>query len=117
MKLLARCPLISITALTVYVLVNMAGGALHHHHETVTRPADPLVSHTDLQLHTTDPADEDGDEDHCLLCSVLHLAQTVPEALHVEGIIAPAGKAVPLPPRLRPPPSERLTRARSPPLA
>jgi len=118
MKVFRRCPLVSIAALTAYLAVNIGAGALHHHHGATIWPEMLMTGcGTDLQIQATDPADDDDDdEETCVLCSVLHLAQTLPTAFHVEAVTALTGEASPAVAIFRPSPLETATHARAPPV-
>jgi hypothetical protein len=118
---LPRYRLVCVAALTAYLVVNVGVGALHHHQhpEAATRPGDsPAARDLDLRFQTPDPDDDDDDdEETCLLCSVLHLAQTAPGQVHVEVLIVPSGETLAAAAPLPPPLFETPTRARSPPRA
>jgi len=119
MKVFRRYPLVSIAALTAYLLVNIGAGALHHHHGATVWP-ETLVTGcgADLQIQATDPADDDDDdEETCALCSVLHLAQNLPTSFHVEAVTALTGEASPAVAIFRLSPLETATHARAPPVA
>ena len=107
-----RCPLVSIAALTAY-LVNIGAGALHHHHGAEHGNA----CETDLQFQTANPAesDEEEDEDTCLLCKVFHLAQSLTTTFHVEAVAILTGEAFSATAIIRPYSIATTTHARSPP--
>jgi hypothetical protein len=114
---LLRCPLVCIAALTVYLVVNVGLVALHHHPVAGTRPGEvPAAPDTDLQFQTCNTADGDGEED-CLLCSVLHLARTLPTPCYVEAVTAVTGKAFPTSAITRLYPLETAAQPRAPPVA
>src|SRR5437763_10846755 len=89
---------ISFAALAIYVGLNVGAAALHHHHHEATEhePAGVAV----LQIQP--PGDSDDGEDTCLLCNVLHLAQTPPALTQVEIATAAAGQPIPATPLIRP---------------
>jgi hypothetical protein len=119
MMCVLRQRLVSIAALIAYLVVNVGAGALHHHHRAAAaRPGTvPAACGTGLQFQTAgQPGDED-DEDACLLCSVLHLAQTVPGKLHVAVLIVPTGQAFSAAAIIQPLLLATPSRARSPPTA
>jgi hypothetical protein len=110
--------LVSIAALTAYLVVNIGAGALHHHHGAALPPGKvPAAGGAGLQFQTTDQAGDDDEEGTCLLCSVLHLAQTLPSKVHVEVLIALTGEAFSAPAIIQPHLLEAPARARSPPMA
>jgi hypothetical protein len=114
-----RQRLVSAAALTAYLVVNIGAGALHHHHQgTAVRPGmSPAACGTDHQFRAAGPAGDADDEETCLLCSVLHLAQTLPSKVHAGLLIVPTCEALPAPAIFLPPPLETPTHARSPPVA
>ena len=111
--------LVSIAALTAYLVVNIGAGALHHHHGTAMPPGKvPTACGTDLQVQATGQADDDDDEEEtCLLCSVLHLPPSVPVRAQVEVLILPSGEAFSTAAIIQPHLLATPTHARSPPLA
>jgi hypothetical protein len=118
MMFVLRHRLVSIAALTAYLVVNVGAGALHHHHGAALRPGKvPTACGTDLQFQTAGQAGDADDEETCLLCSVLHLPQTSPGEVHVEVLIVPTGEAFSAAAILQPHLLETPTRARSPPTA
>jgi hypothetical protein len=114
-----RHRLVSIVALTAYLVVNVGVGALHHHHHgAAPRPGTSSVTYgAELRFQTTGQAGEDDDEESCLLCSVLHLPQTLPGKVHVQVLIVPTGEAVAAAAVLQPHLLETPANARSPPTA
>jgi hypothetical protein len=116
---LPRHRLVSVTALTAYVVVNIGAGALHHHdHGSAEWPGVSSVAcGTAHHFWAAGPAGNADDEETCLLCSVLHLAQTLPCKVHVGLLIAPTGEALSAAAVIQPHLLKAPTRARSPPLA
>jgi hypothetical protein len=114
-----RHRLVAIAALTAYLVVNVGAGALHHHHHgAAARPGKvPTACGTDLRFQTAGQAGDADEEETCLLCSVLHLAQTPPGTAHAEVLIVPTGEAFSPAAIIRPHLLATPTRARSPPLA
>jgi Protein of unknown function (DUF2946) len=116
MKLFVRCPLVSVAALATYLVVHVLGGALHHHHGTENGSERlQTTSNADLQFQTAGAGDGD-DEETCLLCSVLHLAQILPTALHFEAITTLTGEALSATAIIRPHHLQTATHSRGPPL-
>jgi hypothetical protein len=113
-----RHRLVSLAALTAYMVVHIGAGSLHqHHHGAAMRPGKvPAACGTDLRFLTTGQASEEDEEETCLLCSVLHLAQTPPGKLHVEVLIVLTGEAFSAAAIIQPYPLEPPTHARAPPL-
>jgi hypothetical protein len=119
MMFVLRHRLVSLAALTAYLVVNVGAGALHHHHHAAAgRPGTlPAACGTGLQFQTTGQPGDEGDEETCLLCSVLHLAQTAPGKLHVAVLIVPTGQAFSAAAIIQPLLLAAPSRARSPPTA
>lgn len=116
MNPLLRCPLIGNTALAAYLAVHVFAGVLHHH-EAQSRPErSPIALNTELCFLTSSQADNDGEEDACLLCSILHLAQIPPTALQLEAVAALSREAVSATALIRPHPLQTATHSRAPPL-
>jgi len=93
--MLLRYRLGVVAALAAYLVVNVGAGALHHHHRAECRPGgSPTVPATKLQFENADRNDDDGEE-HCLLCSVLHLARILPTPCHLENVAILTDKAFP----------------------
>src|SRR5438132_13447746 len=90
MKLFPRSPLVSVTALTIYLVVQVVTAAHHHHHGAPSDESSSATScDTSLPVYTVLPADLDhDDEGPCLLCSVLHLPQTLPGLCQLEAATA-----------------------------
>jgi hypothetical protein len=115
MKSVLCGPLVCGAALATYLVVHVFAGGLHHH-GTANRPARvPITDATELQLQTNSP-EEDQEEESCLLCSVLHLAQIPPTALQIEAITVLTGEAFSATAILRRHPLETATYSRGPPL-
>jgi hypothetical protein len=110
MKFVVRCPLVSLAALSAYLLVYVLASAVHHH-----GAAGPLASSTELQYQTTDAADSD-DEETCFLCAVLHQSQIAPTALHVEAATTLNSDVLCVAALIRPHPLETAIYSRGPPL-
>jgi hypothetical protein len=116
MMVFLRGPLVCIAALTAYLVVNVGAGALHHHPGAETQPGGlATASDFDLPFQTCDATDGDGEE-HCLLCSVLHLARILPTPCSVEAITVLTAKTVPTSAITRLYPLETATYARAPPI-
>src|SRR5438270_9601727 len=94
MKCLLRCPLVAVAALATYLVVHVSAGVLHHHGAEHQTGRSSTASHADLRFQTSSPAENEDDEETCLLCSVLHLAQILPTALHVEAVTALNGEVL-----------------------
>src|SRR5262249_32854038 len=100
MKSFLHCPLVCVAALATYLVVHVFA-AVFHHHEAESRPARLLTSyHARPHFQTASPADND-DEETCLLCSIFHLAQMPPAAVHLEWVTALHGEALGAPAILR----------------
>jgi hypothetical protein len=110
-----RGPLVSLTALTSYLLVNLGAAALHHHHGVEIRVSSSAVSASTACFQAIDEQDDD-DQEHCVLCSVLHLAQSLPATYQSECLCRLAGEAISLVPAIHPHLLESATHARAPPL-
>ncbi len=118
MRFLRRCPLVSVAALTMYLMVHVFAAALHHHHAAENQPArSETASASGAQLQTTSPAEDDEEKGTCALCSVLHRAQMLPSSFHVEAAAALTGKAFSTATIIRPYPVETATHSRAPPKA
>jgi len=116
MMFLRHHRLATFAALTAYLVVNLGAGALHHHHGSAARPAEvPTARGPDLQFLAAGQADDD-EEETCLLCSVLHLAQASPSTVHGEALVAPTGEAFSAAALLEPHLLAAPAHARSPPL-
>jgi hypothetical protein len=113
-----RLRLISIAALTTYLVVNIGAGALHHHHQgTAGQPGmSPAARDSTLQIQAAAPAGDD-DEETCPLCHVLHLARTLSKKVHPGLPIVPTGSTLSAAAIIQPHPFKATTRARSPPVA
>jgi hypothetical protein len=110
--------LVSIAALTTYLVVNVGAGALHHHHGTAVGADEmPAAPCTGLLFQASDQADDGDEEETCLLCSVLHLAQTSPCKVHATVFLALSGASLSTAACIRPHLFQTPTRARSPPVA
>jgi hypothetical protein len=116
MKALLRSPLVSIAALAGYLAVHVFACALHHHHGMENRPASLLAAcEAGLQIQAAGTAENDQEET-CLLCSVLHSAQSAPTTCHFEAVAALVGKAFSTVAIIRPYPIETVAHSRAPPL-
>ncbi len=109
MKFVLRCPLVSLAALAAYLLVHVLAGALHHH------GADSQTACSTTPQYQTAEAGNSDDEETCLLCAVLHLAQIAPTALHVEAVTTLDGNVLSAA-VIRPHPLETAIHSRGPPL-
>jgi hypothetical protein len=114
MKIFLRCPLVSVAALATYLVVHVFAGVLHHH-GAEDPGMSPTADNSALQFQTTSPHEND-EEESCLLCSVLHLAQISPTALHLEAATALSDEALPAIAIIRPHPLPTATKSRGPPL-
>jgi hypothetical protein len=110
-----RCPLVCVAALATYVVIHVFAGVLHHHGSANLPAPAPAADSTNLQFQTTHFLDND-EEESCLLCSVLHLAQLPPAVLHAEATTALNGEAFLALALIRPYPLETGTHSRGPPL-
>jgi hypothetical protein len=117
MKSTLRCPLVPIAALTIYVAVHILAGGLHHHAGANDRSAVlPTACDAGVQVQSTSHADGHDDEESCPLCSVLHLAQTLPTVLDFEPCGGLNGKAFATWALIRPYPLATATHSRAPPI-
>src|SRR2546421_12484690 len=112
---LQRYPMVPVIALAAYLAVHVFAAVLHHHQVEHRYEGMPAAGDTKLQFEAAGLADSD-EEDDCLLCSVLHLAQTAASALHVHTFIAVSGEALPATAIIRPHPLETTTHSRGPPM-
>jgi hypothetical protein len=110
MKFFRRYPLIPVATLGVYLAVHVLADALHYHGMDNATPRGAK-----LEFQTGSAADGD-DEETCLLCAVLHLAQIAPTALHVEPATTLDSKVLSAAALIRPHPLETATHSRGPPL-
>jgi hypothetical protein len=110
-----RQPRFSFAALAVYLAVNIGVGAVHHHGEVIHSAKKSPGDNSGLQLQSTS-TDNDGDDDTCLLCRVLHLARTLSLVIRVEGFTPLAGKPLVAVAIARPHFLETATHSRAPPL-
>ena len=115
MKFFPRCPLVSATALATYLVVHVVAGVLHHHGAESLTGRLPASSTKDLNYQTTS-AHEDDDEETCVLCSVLHLAQILPSVLQVAAVAPLNGERMSATAIIRPYPLQITTYTRGPPL-
>jgi hypothetical protein len=116
MKLPPRYRLVSVAALAVYVVVNIGAAAVHHHHGAAPlTDLRPIGARASDQLQRSE-ASTDSDQEHCLLCSVLHLAQSLPGVLHVGTAAVIAEQLCSVAPSIRSHPLETTTYSRGPPL-
>jgi hypothetical protein len=114
MKVFLRCPLVSVAALATYLVVHVFAGVLHHHGAENQLGMLPTADTKALQLQKTSPHEND-EEESCLLCSVLHLAQISPTALHLEAVTALSDEGLPATALIRPHPLPTATNSRGPP--
>lgn len=107
-------PLIRLAALTIYLVVNVGVGTLHHHHDRQSQSESSAQDATG-QFRSGE-APDDGDEAHCLLCKVLHLARILTAPCSVEASTLLTDEACP--PAARSPfaPLRSASQARAPPV-
>jgi hypothetical protein len=105
-----------LAALGIYVAVYVFAVAIHHHHNAEAWPnwLSSASGVSLLQASTPDDSD-DEDEDHCLLCSVLHLAQILPTLLHADVMAPPAAEEFLAGAVAQPFPIRAITHSRAPP--
>jgi hypothetical protein len=114
MKSRVRCPLVCLTALAAYVVVHVFAGVLHHHGTAHWRAQAPTADTKSLGFQTFCPG-ENEQEESCLLCSVLHLAQIPATALSVDIIAVLNGEAPSATAIIRPHPPATAIYSRGPP--
>jgi hypothetical protein len=119
MKFFVRSPLVSVAALTIYLAVQVVAAAHHHHHGA---PSDESSSatfcDTSLPVCTALPADIDNDDEGaCLLCSVLHLPQTLPALCQLEAATVVCSRELSPAAVIRSHPTPTATHSRAPPNA
>src|SRR5689334_518478 len=102
MMLLRHQRLVCTAALAAYLAVYVGARALHHHGAAGRPGSLPAPGGSDLTFQAAGQAGDCDDEETCLLCSVLHLAQTAPGQLHAEVLIVPTGEALSAPALLQP---------------
>jgi hypothetical protein len=110
-----RHPRFSFAALAIYLAVNIGVGAVHHHGEVIHSPKKSPGDNSGLQLQSTS-TDNDGDDDTCLLCRVLHLALTLSVIIRVEGFTPLVGETLLAVAIARPHFLETATHSRAPPM-
>src|SRR5262249_14862860 len=116
MKLLARCPLVSVAALTTYLMVHVVAPATHHHHATETRCAwSPRTTANCYLVSGVLVDDNDNDEDHCPVCGVLHMAQMAPTLFDPVVVISFSDELFSVAAPVRPFPIIASTPSRAPP--
>jgi hypothetical protein len=116
MKSLARCPLASLAALATYLVVHVIVPATHHHQGTESRCDGSSRTTANCYLVSGVPADDaHEDEDHCLLCGVLHMAQITLTIFHADAITASSHEVVSAVAIVRPFPISTSTHSRAPP--
>src|SRR5437660_12411158 len=116
MMVFLRGPLVCIAVLATYLVVNVGAAALHHHPGAETRPGGlPVASDGSPQCQTCAATDDEG-EDHCQLCSVLHLARILPTPCHAEGSTILPEEVFPSPAAKPLDPLKTAPHARGPPL-
>ena len=111
-----RCPLVSVAALASYLAVHIFAGVLHHHEAEIQPGRTPVACSKSWQFRATS-SQENDEEENCVLCSVLHLAQILPTALHVEAVTLLSGEDLSAAALIRPHPPETVTHTRGPPLS
>jgi hypothetical protein len=110
-----RRPLVSIAALASYLAIHIFAGVLHHHEAENQLGRWPSACNQNLELRASS-SHECGEEESCVLCSVLHLAQILPTALHVEAVALLSGDQFSAAAIIRPHPRESAAHTRGPPL-
>jgi hypothetical protein len=111
---------LGLCTLIVYLTINVIGAALHHHGPEESSSGWMTALVTDPEELTEEPGDDDDDdhnEDSCLVCSVLHLAQNPPTVIHVQAVAGMTGDAVSAAAVSRSYPLQSATRSRAPPRA
>jgi hypothetical protein len=114
MKAFRRSPLVSVAALATYLVVHVVAGVLHHHGPESLPERSPTSCIKDLHFQTTS-AHEDDEEETCLLCSVLHLAQILPSVFQVAAVAPLNGEGLSATAIIRPHPLHTATYTRGPP--
>jgi hypothetical protein len=110
-----RSPVVSVAALAAYLVVHVIAGVLHHH-VAESLPGKAATSCIkDLQFQTISAHENDEDET-CLLCNVLHLAQILPTAFQIEAVALLSSEELSAAAIIRPHPLETATFTRGPPL-
>jgi len=114
MKFYLRYRLVSVAALATYLVVHVFAGGLHHH-GAEDRPGTSVATYNTGPQFQAAGAAENEEEETCLLCSVLHLAQIAPNAFHVEAVAALNREVFSAGAVIRPYPLETATYSRGPP--
>jgi len=117
MKYLLSSPLVSVAAVTIYLVVQVVAAAHHHHHGALS-PESTSATFCDngLPVYAALPADIDNDDEGaCLLCSVLHLPQTLPALCRLEAATAVCSRELSPTAVIRSHPTHSTTHSRAPP--
>jgi hypothetical protein len=106
----------SITALLVYMSINVVAAAAHHHapDDAIDNSHSVLVSDTDLEDGDHD-CDHDDDDQDCLVCSVVHLAQGLPALVSLDAGSMLTEQTTAQTPIRRSAPLQSVIRSRAPP--
>ena len=114
MKKKALCRLVSLAMLALYSMVYVLAPAVHSHRNRAPEATSHESSATafDSRLQACSDCD---DEESCLLCSVLHLAQVASAISSIEVDAAPQPDGVAAAKLIRPNPIETATHSRAPP--
>jgi hypothetical protein len=117
MKSFLRSPLVCIAALTINLVVQIVAAAHHHHHgATSSESSSTTFCDKDLPGYSALPDDLDNDDEGgCLLCTVLHLPQTLPTLCHLEAATTVCNRYVVPAPVIRSHPRQTATHSRAPP--
>src|SRR5262249_16778453 len=116
MNSLLRCPLIRNAALAAYLVVHVFAGVLHHHGAENRPGSFSAACNPELQFQTSSKAENDDENETCLLSSVLHLGKILPTVLHVEATTASRDETLSATAIIRPHPLQTATHSRGPPL-
>lgn len=92
---------VSVATLAVYLTVNVAVGAVHHHTDCCAHDVSALAVGTETGLIVTSAPAGDTDPCACLICKVLHQFTTFTSPVHavvVSNNCSDAALLMPLPP-------------------
>jgi hypothetical protein len=116
MKSFLRSPLFCFAVLAIYIVVQVVAAAHHHHHGLATPESKLATCNHGLPGYSALPDDiDDDDEGGCLLCSVLHLPQTLPTPCHLEATTALCDRTLIPEAIIRSHPRQTATHSRAPP--